>query len=882
MCNRTHRRTHRRDAHAERPATRTNNPPTSQRTALFHHVRNLDAVRHLLLLVLGRCDVVLVLLHDHKALEDRRHGLVFFRGELGALSVREQDGRRMRLEASDGLGAASLPDDVHRLSHAHSHGDRLHRLVKCDEHPGMHGGREVVEQVVRLAENGALHVRARDEDREEARDRDVRHDAPVGVVGVDGHGALAHMKKALGDANHEEVVRVLVVERGKLTKHRRNARVVRACTNDAEGEDRVVRHLGVGVVGELAERVEHSQLGVRGAQHCECERDIASDHGLAVLEQVVERAEGHFRANVLAHGHEGNAEHRKRLVRVVLVFLLVKVVRGLLEHPLHLEHVARPRVRARVDDEPGEPAEGRVHGLEGGERHLRSLLLAEIEEAETEREEACVRLLEHRLRTLHHRLENGARDFRVARADRDQAKGQRRHAHELHRRIRVAQHRQDQLNDVLSRRSAVGKAQTNDGASAQDIALVRDVVAEKGERGVAVVPNARVHKAARKESARLDVILGEVEEAVDLAQAAVHVPQENHTERRSRAHHAVVLVLVQPLVALLRHELIVTETGVDERVHKRRRKVLLGRVARAAKRVPRRLQMALVNVLGDLRFDDVELARECHKLSAEMRVGHPLVERLALRLNVQLLPAEHERKLVLHRPVCARIKDLLDKVAVVELRGDLQCLRVAVELAKDGERRAQQLRVLGALHIVDATCEIEAHARVRLLIDVLLEEVKALDLREKVARLSLRVVLHVERNDLRHETKKIVDALFCLLPLLVQPADLARQMLDVLVTPRTKGVTRAHEAVIEALALAILLRRHGDNRQHIGQKALVLCQVHLAMQLLERGIVRSEKLERLRHRSHRARRRADVVAQSLEGGAVQGRVGILQPPCTLR
>ena len=63
--------------------------------------------------------------------------------------------------------------------------------------------------------------------------------------------------------------------------------MARTCADDAHAEDGVVRHFGVAVVRELAERVEVLQLRVRRRQQRQRQRHSAFDRRLAVpqLEQ---------------------------------------------------------------------------------------------------------------------------------------------------------------------------------------------------------------------------------------------------------------------------------------------------------------------------------------------------------------------------------------------------------------------------------------------------------------------------------------------------------------------------------------------------------------------------------------------------------------------
>ena len=59
--------------------------------------------------------VVRILAQDNEAFEDGRERNVLVGGELGALTVRQEHGRGVRLESGDGLGLAGLADDIDGL-----------------------------------------------------------------------------------------------------------------------------------------------------------------------------------------------------------------------------------------------------------------------------------------------------------------------------------------------------------------------------------------------------------------------------------------------------------------------------------------------------------------------------------------------------------------------------------------------------------------------------------------------------------------------------------------------------------------------------------------------------------------------------------------------
>ena len=69
----------------------------------------------------------------------------------------------------------------------------------------------------------------------------------------------------------------------------------------------------------------------------------------------------------------------------------------------------------------------------------------------------------------------------------------------------------------------------------------------------------------------------------------------------------MLLVLVEPLVSVVRHQLVPAEAGVHQAVDETGREVLARRVYVRAKRRPRVVQVRFVNVLRGFRLHNVQL-----------------------------------------------------------------------------------------------------------------------------------------------------------------------------------------------------------------------------------------------------------------------------------
>ena len=112
--------------------------------------------------------------------------VVLENGIIGALAVREEHRRLVRLEAGDRLRAAREADDVDGGADAHRDRQWLELLVEGDEHARPHRADEDVEQEVVLAEHDALEVEADVEQRQQPRHRRRVGQRAVRIIGNPG------------------------------------------------------------------------------------------------------------------------------------------------------------------------------------------------------------------------------------------------------------------------------------------------------------------------------------------------------------------------------------------------------------------------------------------------------------------------------------------------------------------------------------------------------------------------------------------------------------------------------------------------------------------------------------------------------------------------
>eukprot|EP00964_Phaeocystis_antarctica_P121271 scaffold84951_cov72-Phaeocystis_antarctica.AAC.1 len=296
--------------HRHRASNRNPRPPshldyTHTRVALFYGVRlhtgpSAEAELHgsgvcewqprssLFLLGLGLGHVVGVLPQDDDALYQSRERQVLVGRKLGLLAHGEQHGRGVRLEARDLLGPPRQPHHINLLPDAHGHGQRLELLVDRHQHARAHRPDERPQQEVVLAQHDGLEVHADVHHHEQAGERHRVADAAaaVRVVRRQRDQALACVREALRQSHREEHARLLGVVGGERAQ----------------------------VVRELGQRVGHDHVGrVGGGEQREAQRHRAPYGRVAVLQHVQVGADGHLRAELLPHGHHGDAQRRHAL-----------------------------------------------------------------------------------------------------------------------------------------------------------------------------------------------------------------------------------------------------------------------------------------------------------------------------------------------------------------------------------------------------------------------------------------------------------------------------------------------------------------------------------------------------------------------------------------
>ena len=159
---------------------------------------------------------------------------------------------------------------------------------------------------------------------------------------------------------------------------------------------------------------------------------------------------------------------------------------------------------------------------------------------------------------------------------------------------------------------------------------------------------------------------------------------------------------------------------------------------------------------------------------------------MCIRDRRMAVTREHVAKLSLLQLVVGRDERLLHVILQSKTAGDAHRVGQLADLHEDLVGNLQHHGILRLWQIARAAEKIEARAGVVPLVHVRSEQIKSLDLDEEIHSLGLSVVLHVEGDDLTHESKKIlnVSVLSFLGALILATvelcADLSSQVADVL------------------------------------------------------------------------------------------------------
>mmetsp|Transcript_26313 Transcript_26313/g.75965 ORF Transcript_26313/g.75965 Transcript_26313/m.75965 type:complete len:697 (+) Transcript_26313:933-3023(+) len=596
--------------------------------------------------------------------------------------------------------------------------------------------------------------------------------------------------------------------------------------------------------------------------------------------------------------------------------ILGKMLGTVVEHLLDLEDVATASVGTGVQNDRRILGNLVLHRLESLNHGIGLLHSSEEEQTKAEAQESRMRVVQLLVGGLHHPLDDSAahRLVTLANVDHTQSQSSKRHLeHTVGATLGRLDNGKEEVHHLLPSGTGVGNTKTGAGGALHNVHIALDVLRQQRQGRVGIVLDAAAEDADGKSCTGLDVVLGRVQELIDLRQTLLDVPEEDGAERCRGRHHAVVLVLVQPLV-VGRHELVLAEASVDEGIDEGTGKVGPGGIDLRTTGVPPATEAAglgevgLVDVLGSFGLHDVEVLGDLEELLAELDVANQLVELIlvvvVLNLVVDPVTGQEEAHLLLHQAVLGGtnlLKELGDRLLVAHAQSDAEGVE---ELALRPEQLVGRLEhldvVVGVGHEVGRLGEVQTDAAIVVLVDgVQVQELlEALDLDEEVDRLGLGVVRYVEGDDdVDHgeevgELGVVVgvgpgdDAGVVLLP------DLPGEAPDELVPPGPEVVVigtgggrvglvilEGRQFELEGLSLLVLAHRHGQNRQNIGQPRPEGEHLHVGlddrvgdagMELLEGIKVGPQKFQRLGDAGHARRGAAELGNDDVQGPEAEG------------
>ncbi len=385
---------------------------------------------------------------------------------------------------------------------------------------------------------------------------------------------------------------------------------------------------------------------------------------------------------------------------------------------------------------------------------------------------------------------------------------------------------QEEGQDLFLFGACVRQAEAHDGGYPDQGVLVVElvVVAEEGHGGLRVQPDARVHDSYRQIRTGLDLLLVEIGVLVDLIQTVLDIPHQQGPQRRHSRHHALLLGLPHPalLVLLHQHHLVVSETGVHEGVDKGGCQVVAGRVEVGQARYSTAFQMALVDVLGRLRLQDVELLAKGLEMLGQLYVAKAFVNLFVLwslprAVQPDPLASNKEGELLLESRVRRILKVSLDELIIIESDGEDHGLRVLLVLLVDAVRDTEELLVVGVGEQVDHRHHVQADPPICVLVDELGELLDDFELAHQVDGICLLVALEEERHEGQRKVDEVRGRLVGGDALPVDLANLERKMAHIFVAPGANVLGGGEEAVLQGILTLFVGVGHSNHGQDIGQ-----------------------------------------------------------------
>mmetsp|Transcript_5036 Transcript_5036/g.9608 ORF Transcript_5036/g.9608 Transcript_5036/m.9608 type:complete len:358 (+) Transcript_5036:664-1737(+) len=349
------------------------------------------------------------------------------------------------------------------------------------------------------------------------------------------------------------------------------------------------------------------------------QRHDTLDRQFTVVEQVFKTAQGHFCANLFPHSDQTNSQHSSTLVFCVFC----KVFCTLVQHFLDFENISAASVCTRLQHDNGILGDLVLDSTKGLNHGFCLFGLAQEQECKTQTEVSRMRMVKFGIGCFHETLHNGTTRDIIALAHVDHSKGQasQRHFHHSGRRgaSRAFNDRHQNFHDIFAPTSSVGNTEASDCRALERVRVTFDMFRQKRQCRVGFIAYATAEHSHGKRGASLNVVLRRVQELVNLGQPLFYIPQKNASQGRSRSHHTMIFVLVEPFT-VGRHELVMAKTSIDKRIDICAGQVGTGGIYLCASGIstttePSRFgKVRLVDIFGCFGIRDIQVLRQFQKL----------------------------------------------------------------------------------------------------------------------------------------------------------------------------------------------------------------------------------------------------------------------------
>mmetsp|Transcript_82 Transcript_82/g.218 ORF Transcript_82/g.218 Transcript_82/m.218 type:complete len:264 (-) Transcript_82:311-1102(-) len=263
--------------------------------------------------------------------------------------------------------------------------------------------------------------------------------------------------------------------------------------------------------------------------------------------------------------------------------------------------------------------------------------------------------------------------------------------------------------------------------------------------------------------------------------------------------------------------------------------------------------MGLVDLIWLLRFHDVQLLRECLEMLRQRFPARNLAELFILvKVVSKALSRDEVRHLLGSGSISARLENSFDTLRIVDFQCYPQSIRILLEFHVKLESHIQHhqpFHVRGCKHRLRN--DIRANFCDRVGVSQRDNVIDQFHLQEQINRINFCMVLHVEWHDFPHQLFQVVASCFLLLatfPILSN--DLATEVAHILLPPRSQALLGPLQSVFQGFPLLCFGHTGTEDRQHIRKEPLRCSWGHRIVMLAEFAVMRPQKLQRLRNRSH--------------------------------